>query len=144
MVEGGEDIRWRQRLANFRRALARLREAVSLARQRPLSDLERQGLIQAFEFTHELSWNLLRDYFRYQGNTGITGSRDAVREAFAAGLVNDGEGWMDMIASRNRTSHTYNEGVAADIASRIIERYTPLFESLLEKMSAIESREDAG
>lgn len=144
MIDRSEDVRWRQRLANFRRAFSRLADAVALARQRPLSDLERQGLIQAFEFTHELAWNLIRDYFRYQGNTGIMGSRDAVREAFAAGLVSDGEGWMDMIASRNRTSHTYNEAVAADIATRIIGKYTPLFELLLTRMNEIELTQGEG
>lgn len=133
-MNDNSDTRWRQRLYNYRRALARLQEAVALARQRPLSELERQGLIQAFEFTHELAWNLLRDYFRYQGNTAITGSRDAVREAFAAGLIQDGEGWMEMITSRNLTSHTYNPPVAEAIAQQIIERYTPLFEALLLEM----------
>lgn len=137
--------RWRQRLANYRRALARLRDAVNLAGERPLSDLERQGLIQAFEFTHELAWNLLRDYFRYQGNTAIAGSRDAVREAFAAGLIEDGEGWMEMIASRNLTSHTYNPPVAEAIARRIIERYAPLFEALLVEMEGrARSSEEGG
>nr|VFJ60551.1 MAG: nucleotidyltransferase substrate binding protein, HI0074 family [Candidatus Kentron sp. DK] len=73
------DIRWRQRFDNYRRALARLRDAVSLRKKRPLSDLEQQGLIKAFEFTHELAWNVMKDYFEYQGNTSITGSRDAIR-----------------------------------------------------------------
>ena len=57
------DIRWQQRFSNFRRAFASLAAAVGLARARPLSDLEKQGLIQAFEFTHELAWNVMRDYF---------------------------------------------------------------------------------
>nr|VFJ56069.1 MAG: nucleotidyltransferase substrate binding protein, HI0074 family [Candidatus Kentron sp. DK] len=73
------DIRWRQRFDNYRQALARLRDAVALRQQRPLSDLEQQGLIKAFEFTHELAWNVMKDYFEYQGNTRITGSRDAIR-----------------------------------------------------------------
>ena len=59
---------------------------MTLAGERPLSDLEKQGLIQAFEFTHELAWNVMKDYFAFQGNSSITGSRDAVRESFASGL----------------------------------------------------------
>ncbi len=86
------DIRWRQRLANYRKALEQLDAAVSLAQYRELTDLERQGLIQAFELTHELAWNLMKDYFAYQGNADITGSRDAIREAFDKGLITDGEG----------------------------------------------------
>ena len=129
------DIRWRQRCSNFQRAFASLAAAVELARTRPLSDLEKQGLIQAFEFTHELAWNLMRDYFAYQGNTAITGSRDAVREAFSKGLVDDGGGWMEMIGSRNLSSHTYNQAVADEIVARILDSYFALFESFLARMT---------
>ena len=85
--------RWVQRLENYTQAFAQLNLAVALSKQRSLSDLEKQGLIQAFEFTHELAWNVIKDYFTYQGNPNITGSRDAVREAFNKGLIEDGEGW---------------------------------------------------
>jgi nucleotidyltransferase substrate binding protein (TIGR01987 family) len=129
------DIRWQQRFSNYRRAFASLAAAVGLARARPLSDLEKQGLIQAFEFTHELAWNVMRDYFAYQGNTAITGSRDAVREAFSKGLLNDGEGWMEMLQSRNLTSHTYNQAVADEIVARIIGSYFMLFEVFLTRMT---------
>ena len=134
------DVRWKQRLANYRRAFKQLSAAVDLAETRPLSELERQGLIQVFEFTHELAWNVMKDYFAYQGNTAITGSRDAAREAFNKGLVEDGEGWMEMIQSRNQTAHTYNERVAAEIATRITSRYRRLFRQLLERMEELESR----
>jgi len=63
--------------------------------------LEQQGLIKSFKFTHELAWNVMKDYFEYQGSTGIAGSRDAIREAFRRGLVSDGEAWMATIGSRN-------------------------------------------
>ncbi|VXC80892.1 Nucleotidyltransferase (fragment) [Pseudomonas sp. 8Z] len=63
-----QDIRWLQRLSNYERALAQLTRAVELARTRPLTELERQGLIQAFEFVFELAWNLMKDYFLYQGS----------------------------------------------------------------------------
>ena len=129
------DIRWQQRFSNYRRAFASLAAAVELARARPLSDLEKQGLIQAFEFTHELAWNVMRDYFAYQGNTAITGSRDAVREAFSKGLLNDGERWMEMLQSRNLTSHTYNQAVADEIVARIIGSYFMLFEVFLTRMT---------
>lgn len=131
------DIRWKQRFSNYRLALSRLDEGVSLARQRPLSDLEKQGLIQAFEFTHELAWNVMNDYFVYQGNTSIMGSRDAVREAFDKGMVEDGEGWMEMIKSRNQTSHSYNQKTADAIVERILESCFPLFESFSRRMSGL-------
>lgn len=105
------DIRWVQRLDNFKAAFGQLISAVETARLRPLSDLEKQGVIQTFEFTHELAWNVLKDYFEYQGNTSITGSRDATREAFQKNLIQNGDVWMEMIKSRNLTSHTYNKRV---------------------------------
>ena len=102
--------------------------------QRAYMELEQQGLIQAFEFTHELSWKVMKDYFAYQGQTEIMGSRDATRAAFAVQLIEDGEGWMEMIRSRNQTSHTYNEEVANEIAARITGQYAPLFQAFLLRM----------
>lgn len=130
------DIRWIQRLNNFRRAFSQLSDAQALSQQRPLTELEKQGLIQAFEFTHELAWCVMKDYFEYQGATNITGSRDATRQAFSVGLVSDGEGWMEMIKSRNQTSHTYNRATADEIVNKIVTRYHGLFETFLEKMTA--------
>jgi nucleotidyltransferase substrate binding protein (TIGR01987 family) len=118
------DIRWKQRLHNFSKALSQLEQAVELTKTKELSDLEKQGLIQAFEFTHELAWNVMKDYFDYQGAAElITGSRDATREAFQKGLIINGDEWMDMIKSRNKTSHTYNLSVAQEIVNKIIGTY---------------------
>ena len=114
------DIRWIQRLENFQRALATLQRAIDLGQSRPLSELEEQGLIQAFEFTHELSWLLLKDFLVDQGVAGISGSRDAV--------------WMAMIRSRNLTSHTYNPAVAREIADLIVDRCGPVFQQLADLM----------
>ena len=124
------DIRWQQRLANFRKALSTLTEAVALAAQRPLSRLEQQGLIQGFEFTHELGWNVLKDFLDNQGINGLIGSRDASRSAFKHGLITDGEAWMDMIKARNLTSHTYNLDLAEGVAHDIIHRFYPAFLAL--------------
>ncbi len=133
----GSDIRWRQRFQNFQKALGQLNNAVALASQRPLSDLEKQGLIQAFEFTHELAWRVMKDFFVFQGNTAITGSRDATREAFQNDLVADGEGWMEMILSRNLTSHTYNQDLADEIADKITSRYHGLFKVFEKRMQGL-------
>lgn len=123
------DIRWKQRFDNFKRAFGRLRDAAELSERRELSDLERQGLIQAFEFTHELAWNTLMDFLTSRGAADkIYGSRDATREAFAAELIEDGEAWMEMIRHRNDSSHTYNDDVAAKIMAAVLERYVRQFE----------------
>lgn len=136
-----EDIRWIQRFSNFNKALSQLELAVQLAKERALSDLERQGLIQAFEFTHELAWNVMKDYFIYQGQGQITGSRDAIRAAFNSGFIEDGEAWMKTIKSRNKTSHTYNEDTANEIAHEIIHSYLQLFKKFQAKMESMRSGE---
>jgi nucleotidyltransferase substrate binding protein (TIGR01987 family) len=129
-----QDIRWIQRFNNYRKALSQLTRGVQLYRQRPLSEIEQQGLIKAVEFTHELAWNVMKDYFSYQGNTSIMGARDATREAFRTSMVSDGEGWMEMIKSRNMTSHTYNQEIAKEITERIVSLYHTLLLSFEKTM----------
>jgi len=131
------DIRWIQRFQNYKKALSQLRKAVVLSQERKLSDLEMQGLIQAFEFTHEMAWNVMKDFSEYQGDSSIKGSRDATRAAFKMELIADGEKWMDMIISRNETSHTYNEEVAVKITGDILKYYFDLFESFEQTMEQL-------
>lgn len=137
-----QDIRWKQRFENFQLALARLEEAVALSKERDLSDLEEQGLIQGFEFTHELAWNVLKDFLEHQGITNLIGSKDAVRTAFRNGLIDNGEVWMTMILDRNRSSHTYNLDVAREIADRILDDYYSEFRKLAQRLETI--KEEAG
>ncbi len=132
-----EDIRWKQRFQNFLKALTHLEKAVEQYHETGLNELEEQGLIQRFELTHELAWNVLKDYFEYQSNSGITGSRDATRQAFQMGLIENGEGWMEMIKSRNQSSHTYNEAIADSLRSKIIDSYCQLFVDLKIKMQTL-------
>lgn len=136
-----QDIRWHQRLSNYDKALSQLNKAVDIAKERGLTDLERQGLIQSFEFTHELAWNVMKDYFFYQGNTEIRGSRDATREAFKFNLIEKGEIWMDMILSRNKTSHTYDEETAKEIAENIVNDYAALLNDFGGRMGKIRDDE---
>ncbi len=112
--------------------------AVDLSKQRALSQLEKQGVIQAFEFTHELAWNMLKDFLQDQGNQNIKGSKDATREAFKVALIHDGEQWMAMIQSRNISSHTYDERIAEQLVDVITHNYYPLFMTI--KNSAASDR----
>jgi nucleotidyltransferase substrate binding protein (TIGR01987 family) len=130
-----EDIRWKQRFANYQKALGQLQKFID---KKELNELEEQGIIQAFEFTHELAWQVMKDYFEYQGNTSITGSRDAVRESFQKGLISNGEVWMEMIKSRNQSSHTYNEAVVKEIKTKIITQYFSLFNEFKNKLLSLE------
>jgi len=135
-----KDIRWKQRFDNYLRAFETLRRAVNLAQQRDLSELEQQGLIQGFEFTHELAWNVLKDYLEESGVSGVIGSKGATREAFKNGLIIDGESWMEMINSRNLSSHTYNQDTAKEMAKNILERFYPAFEQFTTTFSALAER----
>ncbi len=136
-----KDLRWTQRFHNFSKALSQLAEAVNLARQRELSKLEKQGIIQTFEFTHELAWNTLKDFFENRGAQNIYGSKDATREAFKAGLIENGETWMDMIKSRNQTTHTYDEAIAAEIVNAILNAYFAEFNALQAMMKKLKEEE---
>lgn len=136
-----QDIRWMQRFDNFKRAFARLADAAAQAKQRKLSELEEQGLIQAFEFTHELAWNTLKDFLEARGTVKIYGSRDTTREAFAADLIVNGEAWMKMIEHRNETSHTYNEAIANAIVEAILTRYVAEFDGFRRSFLELERTE---
>lgn len=130
-----EDIRWKQRFSNYIKALNQLQKFIDKG---DLNELEEQGLIQAFEFTHELAWNVMKDYFEYQGNTSITGSRDATREAFQRNLIENGSQWMEMIKSRNQSSHTYNEVTAHEIREQVFNFYYTLFVDFKNKMNTLQ------
>jgi len=132
------DIRWQQRFSNFVKALTKLEQAVSYIKNDlikteelnqnsviVLDEMIKEGLIQRFEYTHELALNVMKDYAEYQGNSTVGGSRDATREAFQLKLISDGHIWMDMIVSRNKTSHTYNEEIADEIYFKILDNYFP-------------------
>lgn len=133
------DIRWQQRFASYQKALLQLQGAVEISSQRVLSPLEKQGVIQAFEFTHELAWNMLKDFLQDQGNQAIKGSKDATREAFKVELIGDGEQWMAMIQSRNISSHAYDERTAEQLVQVIIHDYYPLFVALKTEMEKYRS-----
>jgi len=132
------DLRWKQRLQNYKKAFAVLGKAVELANTRELTDLEKQGLIQGFEFTFELAWNVMKDYLEEQGIMDIVGSKAAVRNAYKNDIIDDGQIWMDMIESRNISSHSYDEETANKIIVNIINIYFLHFQKFLTKMEGID------
>lgn len=137
MLSKNNDIRWVQRFSNYQLALKQLKDGVELYNERELSLIEKHGLIQAFEFTHELAWNVLKDYLEYQGATNIRGSRDAVKESYKVDLINDGEIWIEMIETRNISSHTYDKDTAENIVISIVEKYFEEFISLGNELNSI-------
>lgn len=126
-----QDIRWIQRFKHFEQAYAHLERAVELSQKRELTELEEQGVIHEFEYTHELAWNVLKDFLEEQGLRDLYGSKDSSREAFKRGLIENGDIWMDMIKSRNLTSHTYNRDISQKIVQAILTHYYMEFGRLL-------------
>lgn len=137
-----KDIRWIQRFNNYNKALSQLQEAVELMDKRDLSRLEKQGVIQSFEYTHELAWKTLKDFIESRGNAKIYGSRDATKEAFKLGLIENGEVWMQMIKSRNLTSHTYDESTANEIIRLVKDSYYQEFLNLKNTMSQLKEESE--
>jgi nucleotidyltransferase substrate binding protein (TIGR01987 family) len=128
------DIRWKQRFYNYQKALSQLTKFI---KKGELSELEEQGIIKAFEYTYELAWKVIKDYYEEQGEVSIQGSRDALRLAFQRGLITDGDNWMNMIKSRIASVHTYNLEVAQQINQDIHDIYFQLFIELKEKMESL-------
>ena len=131
-----EDIRWKQRFSNYQKALGQLQKFVDKG---ALSELEEQGLIKAFEYTYELAWSTLKDFLEFRGQSDLFGSRDAIQKAFQLTLIEDGEGWMDMLKSRNRTSHSYNQETAREISNAVTTVYYALFQKLNKKLANFDS-----
>jgi nucleotidyltransferase substrate binding protein (TIGR01987 family) len=128
------DTRWKQRFYNYQKALVQLTKFI---KKGELNELEEQGIIKAFEYTYELAWNVIKDYYEEQGEVAIQGSRDALRLAFQRGLITDGDNWMKMIKSRIASVHTYNLEVAQKINQDIHDIYFQLFIELKEKMESL-------
>jgi nucleotidyltransferase substrate binding protein (TIGR01987 family) len=118
------DIRWRQRYQNFDRAASLLKSALESKKLEDFSDLEAEGVIQRFEYTYELAWKTMKDYLEENGVT-ITPltPRNVIKEAFAAGLVGDGQVWSDMMLHRNLLSHTYSEKAFRAVLEAVKNRY---------------------
>ena len=138
MLTEEEDIRWLQRFSNYRKALSKLRQAIEIVAKKTdfedgVDDLLEEGLIQRFEYTHELAWKVMKDYAEYQGYTDIDGSRDAIRRALTINIIDD-ERWMGTIIDRNQTSHTYDDDAISQIYQNIKGIYFPLFCRFEEKM----------
>lgn len=125
-----KDIRWCQRFSNYQKALGKLGDVVELAANKALSELEKEGMIQRFEYTYELAWKTLQDLLRDKGFLELSRPNPVISQAFKDGIIKDGEGWRKMKISRQLASHTYNSETAEDIAECIIDFYFDLLKTL--------------
>ena len=123
---------YRQKFENYKNAFDRLREGI--LKFDNTDDLQRDGLVQRFEFTFELSWKTLKTIFEDEGLTGLNSPKPVLREAFSAGLIEDNELWLLMLNDRNSTSHIYNEKLSIEICNNIITKYCNAFEALIKQI----------
>ena len=127
-----ETVRFRQRLQNFEKALRQLQEGVQL---KSPNALEKQGIIQRFEFTFELAWKSLKDYLESQ-KVEAAFPRDVIKQALHYHLIEDGDAWMEMLAARNFLTHTYDEQKAEEAYLKIKNQYTPLLDHVFSLLKS--------
>ena len=130
-MDNSKDIRWKQRFQNFDRAFVFLRSAFDDKNLDDFSDLEQEGIIQRFEFTFELAWKTIKDYLQDNGVilSPVT-PRGVIKEAFKAGILSDGQLWIDMMLHRNILSHNYDFSKFKIVLEAIIAKYLDAFEEL--------------
>ena len=128
-----QDIRWKQRFANFEKSLYFLEQAIQIANP---DFTQKAGLIQFFEISFELSWNVLKNYMEEKGFSEIRFPRDIIKKAFETEIIIDGHGWMDALKNRNLTSHTYDEQLADKVVKLIKTDYFPLLKQLYERLKS--------
>lgn len=112
--------RWRQRLEDFISAHSRLGTALN---QGHFSELERDGVIQRFEFTFELAWKTVKDYLEDQGFKDVGSPKKVLTKAFQEGLLQDGEQWLRMLEDSNSLSHLYKQEMSEKVFQHIKDGY---------------------
>ena len=123
--------RTKELLDDYRKAVSRLDE--SLHESLSKGSIVMDGTIQRFEFTFELAWKVLKSVLEFQGIEATT-PRAAVKEAFRAKWLKEGQGWIDMLEDRNKTSHIYNEKQAAVIYKKIKKSHFALLKGLSDHL----------
>lgn len=129
-----EDIRWKQRYANYKKAVFQLTEFV----EKPeLNKFETQGLIQCFEYTFELAWKTVKDYLEAQGFS-VKSPRQTIQVAFQTELISDGHVWIDALEKRNLMAHTYDEGITREAERLIRDQYYFVLKALQDELEKLQ------
>ena len=135
-MNSNKDIRWIQRFQNFDRAFLLLRSALEERGLEQMSELEKEGLIQRFEYSYysyELAWKTMKDYLEEQGTIiNPATPRNVIKEAFSAQIIADGQVWVDMMLPRNLLAHTYDFSKFKEVLDAVVERYLDAQEQLHE------------
>ena len=129
-----EDVRWKQRFQNFEKAYHLLEKAMDI---RDPSIFEKAGLIQFFEISLELSWNVMKEYLESQGVSELRYPRETIKKAFETGLIENGHEWIRALENRNLTSHTHDEERAQNVVDYIKDSYYFLLLLLYNKLKPL-------
>lgn len=121
--------------ADFQEALEELKSVISNAKAKGLNAKSEAQIVRVFELTHVLTLKTITEFFRKQGHAGFTGSRDITVEAFHDDLIDDGQGWMDMIILRIKYNPIYPENTQNELVDRIIKQFVKLFENFDRNMT---------
>lgn len=128
IMKKNKDIRWKQRYQNYKKALRQLEAGLKV---KDPDILQKQGIIQCFEYTFELAWKTLQDFLiQKRGYTDAKGPRPALEQAFQDDIIKDGMTWFDMLKSRNLTTHLYDEKEVEAIYNKVAKQYFSLFVAL--------------
>lgn len=131
-----DEVRWKQRFENYEKAYLSLIESQQALNRDSNNKFIQDSLIQRYEYTVELAWKTIKDYLEYQGFIDVTSPKKVIRKAYSEKMITNGEGWMDALNDRNRTSHAYEESMATDVASSILNNHIPLFTTLYNYFKA--------
>ena len=129
-MENLKEVRWKQRFENFDKSYKLLKK---YSNQSIKTELERAGIIQFFEMTFELAWKVLKDYLESEGYI-VKSPRETVKQAFQIGLIENGHIWIDALANRNLTTHTYDEELAQKMIKEILDDYLPELENMHNRL----------
>lgn len=129
-MENLKEIRWKQRFENFDKSYKLLKK---YSNQPIKTELERAGIIQFFEMTFELACKVLKDYLEAEGYI-VKSPRETVKQAFQVGLIENGHIWIDALANRNLTTHTYDEELAEKMIKEILIEYLPELDNMHSKL----------
>lgn len=127
-----DTVRWKLRFENYCEALKTLEETIP--RYGQLSELEKDGLIQRFEFTFDLAWKVMQDYLKFAGYSDIKGPRPVMTQMAQDGLL-DPFVWEELLLARNELSHIYSEEKSRTYLDKIVHDYFPAFNEFKKSMN---------
>ncbi len=127
-----ENVRWKQRFQNFEKAFNLFERMVSDYQKNLNNEVSQVALIHAFEVVMELSWKTLKDYLLNEGSV-VNSPKEVLRQSFQYGVIDDGELWMEALAKRNLTTHTYDEAIFKEVLVFIVDDFDEILKKLYLK-----------